>query len=109
MTTPATTDLCRLTVCGPDTVVEVAVPAQAPLADLLPALVGYLGGDLADAGLEHGGWVLQRLGDAPLDEDRSVLAQVSDMGSVSPAGSSSRAGWPRRGGPASRRSPRWPT
>lgn len=67
-------DLCRLTVCGPARSVELAVPAHVPLIDLLPALVGHLGDGLADAGLEHGGWVLQRLGDPPLREDQSVAA-----------------------------------
>jgi type VII secretion integral membrane protein EccD len=65
-------DLCRLTVCGPVRSVDLAVPVHVPLIDLLPALVGRLGDGLADIGLEHGGWVLQRLGDPPLHEDLSV-------------------------------------
>jgi type VII secretion integral membrane protein EccD len=65
-------DLCRLTVCGPGRSAELAVPVHVPLIDLLPALVGHLGDGLADAGLEHGGWVLQRLGDPPLREELSV-------------------------------------
>jgi type VII secretion integral membrane protein EccD len=73
-TTATTDDLCRLTVCGPSRSVELAVPAHVPLIDLLPALLGHLGDDLADAGLEHDGWVLQRLGDVPLREDLSVAA-----------------------------------
>jgi type VII secretion integral membrane protein EccD len=67
-------DLCRLTVCGPSRSVELAVPAHVPLIDLLPALLGHLGDGLADTGLEHDGWVLQRLGDPPLREDLSVAA-----------------------------------
>lgn len=67
-------DLCRLTVCGPARTVELAVPVHVPLIDLLPALVGHLGDNLAEAGLEHGGWVLQRLGDPPLREQLSVAA-----------------------------------
>jgi type VII secretion integral membrane protein EccD len=69
-----TDDLCRLTLCGPGASAELAVPAHVPLIDLLPALVGHLGDGLADAGLEHGGWVLQRLGDPPLREELSVAA-----------------------------------
>jgi type VII secretion integral membrane protein EccD len=65
-------DLCRLTVYGPDRSVELAVPVHVPLIDLLPALVGHLGDGLADIGQEHGGWVLQRLGDPPLREELSV-------------------------------------
>jgi type VII secretion integral membrane protein EccD len=69
-----TDDLCRLTVCGPGRSAELAVPVHVPLIDLLPALTGHLGDGLADAGLEHGGWVLQRLGDPPLREELSVAA-----------------------------------
>jgi type VII secretion integral membrane protein EccD len=67
-------DLCRLNICGPTRSVELAIPVHVPLIDLLPAMVGHLGGNLADAGLEHGGWVLQRLGDPPLSEELSVAA-----------------------------------
>jgi type VII secretion integral membrane protein EccD len=54
--------------------IEVAVPANVLVADLLPALLHHLGDNLADAGLAHGGWVLQRLGGPPLSEDSSVAA-----------------------------------
>src|SRR6202050_4261646 len=67
-------DLCRLTVCGPGRSAELAVPVHVPLIDFLPALIGHLGDSLADAGLEHGGWVLQRLGDPRLREELSVAA-----------------------------------
>ncbi|MEV8096745.1 type VII secretion integral membrane protein EccD [Kitasatospora sp. NPDC085879] len=64
-------EMCRLVVAAPDRQVEVAVPAGVTLSDLLPAVLQHAGTDLADAGLEHDGWVLQRLGEAPLDEDRT--------------------------------------
>ncbi|MFD9123232.1 type VII secretion integral membrane protein EccD [Kitasatospora sp. NPDC059571] len=64
-------EMCRLAVVAPDRQVEVAVPAGVTLSDLLPAVLRHVGTDLADAGLEHDGWVLQRLGEAPLDEDRT--------------------------------------
>jgi type VII secretion integral membrane protein EccD len=64
--------MSRLVVCGPDRRIEVAVPAAVAVADLLPALLHHLGDHLADAGLAHGGWVLQRLGGPPLDEDGTV-------------------------------------
>jgi type VII secretion integral membrane protein EccD len=66
--------MCRLVVCAPDRQVELAVPAQVVVADLLPALLHRLGGDLADAGMGHDGWVLQQLGSAPLDEDSTIAA-----------------------------------
>ncbi|MGF7235067.1 MAG: type VII secretion integral membrane protein EccD, partial [Frankia sp.] len=48
------------------------MPTHVPLTDLMPAMLRSLGPDLADRGLEHSGWVAQRLGSAPLDEDLSV-------------------------------------
>ncbi|KOV88648.1 MULTISPECIES: type VII secretion integral membrane protein EccD [unclassified Streptomyces] len=59
--------LCRLTVRAPDKVLDLAVPADVPIADLMPVIVEHAGEDLAEHGLEHGGWVLQRLGGHPLD------------------------------------------
>ncbi|MCY0922988.1 MULTISPECIES: type VII secretion integral membrane protein EccD [unclassified Streptomyces] len=64
--------LCRLTVRAPARTVDLAVPADVPVADLLPAVLGYAGDDLAEAGIDHGGWVLQRLGGEPLDEERTL-------------------------------------
>jgi len=64
--------MSRLVVRGPDRQVELAVPADVEVADLLPALLDHLGPELADSGLAHGGWILQRLGEAPLDMDGSV-------------------------------------
>lgn len=67
-------DVCRLTVYGPDSRVELAVPVHVPVADLLPTLLGHLDPRLATSGLEHGGWVLQRLGEPPLEEDLGTAA-----------------------------------
>ncbi|MEU4556726.1 type VII secretion integral membrane protein EccD [Micromonospora violae] len=72
--TVAATDMCRLVVHGPQRQLEVAVPADVPVADLLPVLLSHLGEGLADAGLAHGGWVLQRLGESPLDDESSVAS-----------------------------------
>lgn len=55
--------LCRLTVRAPDKTLDLAVPADVPIADLLPVIAGHAGEDLSEHGLEHGGWVLQRLGE----------------------------------------------
>jgi type VII secretion integral membrane protein EccD len=63
---PAGADLCRITVRGPDGRADLAVPVSVTPGDLLTLLVRRLAGDAAG---ERTGWVLQRLGDAPLDED----------------------------------------
>ncbi|NUR42639.1 MAG: type VII secretion integral membrane protein EccD [Streptomyces sp.] len=74
MTDTQVAELCRLTVRAPARTVDLAVPADVPVADLLPAVLGYAGDDLEEAGLDHGGWVLQRLGGEPLDEERTLDA-----------------------------------
>lgn len=67
-------DMCRLSVVGPTSRVELAVPSHIPIAELLPTIVGHLDPVLATRGLDHGGWVLQRLGHPPLDEDLGTAA-----------------------------------
>ena len=67
-------EVCRLTIQGPSSRVELAVPAHIPLADLLPTFLDHLGGGLGNAGLEHDGWVLQRLGEPALQEDLGTAA-----------------------------------
>lgn len=65
-------EMTRLVVHAPERVIDMAVPSDAPLADIVPALVSHAapeGTNLDESGLEHGGWVLQRLGSAALDED----------------------------------------
>lgn len=66
MTTPSTTaarghDVRRLTVAGPTGRADLAVPATVTLAGLLPVLLRHVAGPEAHGG----GWVLQRLGEAP--------------------------------------------
>ncbi|MGW2562286.1 type VII secretion integral membrane protein EccD [Streptomyces sp. NPDC001514] len=65
-------DLCRLTVRAPQKAIDLAVPADIPVVDLLPTLVEYGGDGLAESGLDHGGWVLQRLSGERLDEESSL-------------------------------------
>lgn len=67
-------EVCRLTIYGPKSRIELAVPAHVPVADLLPTFLGHLGQELGNVGLQHGGWVLQKLGEAPLDEDLGTAA-----------------------------------
>ncbi|MFE2633086.1 type VII secretion integral membrane protein EccD, partial [Streptomyces sp. NPDC059374] len=72
MTDSAVAELCRLTVRAPSVSVDLAVPADVPVADLLPTLLRYVGEEAEEAGLDHAGWALQRLGDAPLDEETTL-------------------------------------
>ncbi|MGW9401513.1 type VII secretion integral membrane protein EccD [Streptomyces sp. NPDC055642] len=72
MTDIQTASLCRVTVRAPARTVDLAVPSDVPVADLLPTVIGYGGDDLEETGLEHGGWVLQRLGGPPLDPESTL-------------------------------------
>ncbi|MFJ3762806.1 type VII secretion integral membrane protein EccD [Streptomyces sp. NPDC090080] len=79
MTETATADLCRLKIRAQDRVLDLAIPTDVPLADLLPVILEKAGEDLNEAGLEHGGWVLQRVGDEPFDpEETAVGLQLRD-------------------------------
>ncbi|MFK8908915.1 type VII secretion integral membrane protein EccD [Streptomyces sp. YS-3] len=74
MTDVSTPGLCRLTVRTPQRLIELAVPADVPVADLLPILLDHAGEGLAEKGIEHDGWVLQRLGETPLDDESTLEA-----------------------------------
>ncbi len=72
MTEIQVASLCRVTVRAPARTVDLAVPSDVPVADLLPTVISYGGDDLEECGLEHGGWVLQRLGGPPLDPESTL-------------------------------------
>ncbi|MFC8229012.1 type VII secretion integral membrane protein EccD [Streptomyces sp. NPDC057287] len=82
MTDSAVAESCRLTVRAPSVTVDLAVPADVPVADLLPTLLRYVGEEAEEAGLDHAGWVLQRLGDAPLDEETTLAGAGLSDGAV---------------------------
>lgn len=52
--------LARVTISSPQRRVDVALPEQVPLAQLLPEVLRHAGEGLADQGERHGGWVLRR-------------------------------------------------
>ncbi|MFD5093070.1 type VII secretion integral membrane protein EccD [Amycolatopsis thailandensis] len=67
-----TSGLCKLRVRAPATSFELAVPVDIPLIDLMPTILGHAGHELAEEGVDHDGWILQRLGDPPLDQESTV-------------------------------------
>ncbi|HEY3505163.1 MAG TPA: type VII secretion integral membrane protein EccD [Actinocatenispora sp.] len=71
MTVLAGAGLTRVTIVAPKTRVDLSVPDDVPLADLLPTLLKYVGEDVARSGVTHGGWALARLGGRALDTDRT--------------------------------------
>lgn len=50
----------------------MALPAEATLTDLLPAVLPQFGAEWIEQGADHEGWVVQRVGEQPLDEDRTL-------------------------------------
>jgi type VII secretion integral membrane protein EccD len=66
--------LCRVTVVAPRMRLDVAVPSDVPLAQLVPTLLWHAGEHTAEVGAGHGGWALQRLGGHPFDTSRSLAA-----------------------------------
>jgi type VII secretion integral membrane protein EccD len=67
-------NMCRLTVQAPTYTFDLAVPTDVELVELVPTIVTLSGSELDETGLSHGGWVLQRLGEDPLDGERTMQA-----------------------------------
>jgi type VII secretion integral membrane protein EccD len=74
VSSPAVADLRRVTLVAPQGRFDVALPAGVPLAYLVPTLLQQAGAELAEAGVAHGGWVVQRLGGWPFDTGQSAAA-----------------------------------
>jgi type VII secretion integral membrane protein EccD len=67
---------CRLTVVGPDRRVDLTVPATVTLGELLPILLRHIASDSALDTAQAGTtwavpWILQRIGEDPLDPDQT--------------------------------------
>ncbi|NUR29038.1 MAG: type VII secretion integral membrane protein EccD, partial [Catenulispora sp.] len=71
---PALSAMARVTVVAPRMRLDVAVPADVPLAALIPTLLWHTGEQVIEAGAAHGGWALQRLGEGPLDTSRTCTS-----------------------------------
>lgn len=65
-----TSGMSRITVVGPVRRVDLAVPSRAPLAEVLPDLVRLSG--TPELELWPPAWAFGRLGEAPLDPERSL-------------------------------------
>ncbi|HEX5540324.1 MAG TPA: type VII secretion integral membrane protein EccD [Micromonospora sp.] len=73
MTSTVNGGLSRVTIVAPKTRMDLALPSDIPLADMLPTLLLHAGEELADEGAARGGWTLTRLGSRPLDTSRTPL------------------------------------
>ncbi len=69
-----TTVFSRVTVVAPRTRIDVALPADVSVADLLPMLLEMAKEATPDGGARHGGWCLAKLGDSSLDPSRTLAS-----------------------------------
>src|SRR5699024_5527542 len=69
-----TTVFSRVTVVAPRTRIDVALPADVAVADLLPMVLEMAGETSSDGGVRHGGWALAKLGDTALDPSRTLAS-----------------------------------
>jgi type VII secretion integral membrane protein EccD len=72
LTAPPSTVFSRVTVLAPRTRVDLALPSDVPVVNLLPMLLKMVGESGPDGGSTHGGWCLARLGGDVIDPDRSL-------------------------------------
>ncbi|MFB9908542.1 type VII secretion integral membrane protein EccD [Allokutzneria oryzae] len=85
--------LAKVTVVTPKRTIDVALPEDVTVAELLPYLLRHAGEDAADEGERHGGWVLRRpTGDA-LDGQRTLATQEVRDGEILHLGPG-QAEWP---------------
>ncbi|MGW4460885.1 type VII secretion integral membrane protein EccD [Micromonospora sp. NPDC004704] len=75
MAVPGSLSLARVTVAAPKRRMDVALPDNLIVAELLPHLLRHAGDDLGDTGERHGGWVLRRATGAVLEPNRNLSVQ----------------------------------
>lgn len=93
MTSPGGPSLARVTVAAPSRRMDLALPDNMLVAELLPHLLRHADGALGEATGQHGGWVLRRATGGLLDPQRNLAAQGVRDGELlhlSPA----REDWP---------------
>jgi type VII secretion integral membrane protein EccD len=62
----------RVTVVAPRTRIDLALPSDVAVANLLPMLLRMAGEASPDGGSRHGGWCLAKLGGEAIDPDRAL-------------------------------------
>ncbi|GAA2809228.1 type VII secretion integral membrane protein EccD [Saccharopolyspora taberi] len=69
-----TTVFSRVTVVAPTTRIDLALPADVSVADLLPMLLDFAREATPDGGSRHGGWCLAKLGEDELDPSQTLAS-----------------------------------
>ncbi|HKT02551.1 MAG TPA: EsaB/YukD family protein, partial [Rugosimonospora sp.] len=75
MTAPGGLGLARVTVAAPKRRIDVALPDNALVAELLPHLLRHAGEDLAATEDQQSAWTLRRATGAELEAARNLAAQ----------------------------------
>jgi type VII secretion integral membrane protein EccD len=75
VTAPGALSLARVTIVAPKRRLDVALPDNMLVAELLPHLLRHAGDDLGDTGDRQGGWTLRRATGAVLEPTRNLSAQ----------------------------------
>lgn len=70
----STTVFSRVTVVAPRTRIDVALPADVAVADLMPMILDMTAESSPDGGAGHGGWCLARLGGEQLEPGRALAS-----------------------------------
>ncbi|MEU5157555.1 type VII secretion integral membrane protein EccD [Glycomyces sp. NPDC021274] len=63
--------LSRVTIVSPRTRIDLALPSDVPLSDLLPTILHQAGEYYIDEAGDNGGWILTRLGEEAIDTGHS--------------------------------------
>ncbi|MFC4337262.1 type VII secretion integral membrane protein EccD [Salininema proteolyticum] len=82
--------LTRVTIISPRSRIDLALPSDVPMADMLPTVLQQAGEYYMDEALENGGWIVSRLGDEPIDMGQScsqLSVQDGDILYLNPANS----------------------
>ncbi len=75
MASASAVTLVRVTVRAPTRWIDVALPGDVAVAELLPYILRHAGDDTADAGERHAGWLLRRPTGDIIDSQRTLAAQ----------------------------------
>jgi len=75
VTAPGGLSLARVTVAAPKRRMDVALPDNMLVAELLPHLLRHAGDDVSDGDDRYGGWVLRRTNGAVLEPTRTLATQ----------------------------------
>ncbi|QSB15312.1 type VII secretion integral membrane protein EccD [Natronosporangium hydrolyticum] len=67
--------LAKVSIKAARRLIDVALPGDVPVAELLPYILRHAGEDAADAGERHAGWLLRRPTGESLDPQKSLDAQ----------------------------------